>query len=112
QDGAAHVLEQEETAAWPRSGVRSGHMIANRGPRSAEERGARRDLYAGDLRARGQADRAAADVDLRGLRILRAARAGRVRRPVANALPRVPRAGVRRRRVPHARDTLFADPVA
>ena len=67
--------------------AQSRRMIGSRGgPRSAEERRARGDRDAGGLRARGQGDRAAADVDPRGLRVVRDARAGRVRRPAADAL--------------------------
>ena len=55
---------------------------------------------------------AAADLDLRGLRLVRAARARRVHRPAADSPRRVPRAGVRRRRLHHARDALLATRLA
>ena len=89
-------------------------MIGSRaGRRSVEERRARRDRDPGGLRARGQGDRAAADVALRGLRVVRDARAGRFRRAVADAAsPRTSALGVRRRRLHHARDALLAKPVA
>jgi len=88
-------------------------MIASRAePCSAEERRSCRDRHAGGVRARRPSHRAATDIDLRGLRIVRNPRAGRVRRPAASPLRRVSRTGVRRRHVHHARDSLLAERVA
>ena len=93
--------------------LRSGRIIVSRAGRgSVEERRAGRDRDAGGVRVRGHGDRAAADVDFRGVRIVRDARTGRVRRPAADSLPGVRGARMRRRHFRHARDALLAKPVA
>ena len=81
-------------------------------PRRAEERRARRDRHPCRLRARGQGDQAAADVDSRGLRIVRDARARRVRGPGPHSPRGLHRSWVRRRRLDHARDGVLAKRVA
>ena len=83
-----------------------------RGQGFRQERCTRGDRDAGGFRARRQGDRRAADLALRGLRLVRAARARRVRGPAADSPGRVPRARVRRRRVHHARDALLAKRLA
>ena len=77
-----------------------------------QERCTRGDRHAGGLRARGQGDRRAADLALRGLRLVRDPRSRRVRGPRANPPRRVPRARVRRCRLHHARDALLATSLA